>query len=561
MTFADTVFFNAKVVTVNAAGETAEAVAVKDGRIAAVGSSTDMLALCGEHTERIDLNGAMLLPGIHDSHVHASDFIHNRHHLACGGCGSIAELQAALRAYRVEAEGGWLLGNGLTQQVMDEGGGLTRYELDEAVGDIPVILVMWHGHGCAANSAALRASGISGDTPDPPGGIIERGADGEPTGIMQEASALQLMFRGMPPLSVDSITQRLEEMQHLMNSMGYTGYTESTVGPANNDREGGASGEACLAAYRRLLDEGRLTCRVSVGFYSGRGGMQSAEILREDLAKNAVPVSANEDMLSFHMLKFFCDGVDTAHTAWMKQDYADAPGNHGCSCFGAQGASDEEQEAELRKTIRVAHESGMQIGIHCVGNKAVEKAVDAIIAAQEAYPLPDRRHCIIHGDTFGEPEDLQRGAEAGIMVSAQPALAENMYEKAQSCAGEALGDRMMGLRELFDRGVIVAGGSDSIAGAYYDWRQSIRCAVERRSSVTGRLHRQDLAISVMDAIRMFTVNAAYQEFCEDRRGSVEPGKFADFTIIDGDLFALTPEEIGRVNILRTVVGGKTVYEA
>lgn len=561
MTFADSVFYNAKIVTVNPDNDIAEAVAIKGGKIAAVGSCEEVFAFCGENTERIDLGGAMLLPGIHDSHVHAGDFIHNKHHLDCEVCGSIEELQAALRAYRPGVEGGWLLGNGLTQAVMDEGGGLTRHDLDAAVGDIPVILVMWHGHGCAANTAALRAAGITKDTPDPAGGVIERDAAGAPSGIMQEASALQLMFSGMPALSEDSIAERLEEMQKLMNSMGYTGYTDSTVGPGNNEREGGASGEACLRAYGSLLAAGKLSCRVSVGFYSGRGGMQSTAILSEDLRNNAVPVSENEEWLRFNMLKFFCDGVDAAHTAWMKQDYADAPGNHGCSCFGGPGASDEEQEAELREIIRIAHESGLQIGIHCVGNKAVEKTIDAIIAAQKAHPLRDCRHCVIHGDTFGELEDLVRGAEAGIIVSAQPALAESMYEKTQACVGEEFGSRMMGLRKLFDKGVIVAGGSDSIAGAYYDWRQGIRCAVERRSALTGSLHRQDLAISVMEAIRMFTINAAWQEFCEDTRGSVEPGKFADFTIVEGDLFAMTPAEIGRARILRTVVDGKTVYEA
>lgn len=558
MQFADTVFYNAKVVTVNADDDIAEAVAVKDGRIMAVGSREEILALCGADTERTDLGGATLLPGIHDAHVHASDFIHNMHHLACDTCSSIAQLQDSLRAFRPSVESGWLLGNGLTQPVMDEGSGISCHDLDAAVSDIPVILVMWHGHGCVANSAAMKASGISRDTPDPAGGVIERDPSGEPTGVMQEASALQLMFRGMPKLSVESIAERLEEVQRFMNSMGYTAYTECTAGPANNEREGGASGEACLQAYQKLLEEGKLSCRVSVGFYSGRSGIQSDAILREDLP--SVPRSKDEHLLRFRMLKFFCDGVDAAHTAWMKQDYADAPGNHGLSCFGPPGASDAEQEAQLREIIRTAHRSGMQIGIHCVGNKAVEKAVDAIIAAQQEYPLPDRRHCIIHGDTFGDLEDLLRGAEAGIIVSAQPALAESMYEKTQSCVGEEFGARMMGLRNLFDGGVVVAGGSDSIAGGFYDWRQGIRCAMERRSAVSGRLHRQDLAITVSEALRMYTVNAAYQEFSEQERGSVEVGKFADFTVIDGDIFALSPAEIGRIRVLRTVLGGKTVYE-
>lgn len=566
---AQKIYYHGIIATADKSFRMAQAVAVLNGRILAVGTDEEILALRGKDTECEDLQGALLLPGMHDSHVHASDYIHNLHHLSCDHMQSIHDLQAALRIRRTELlsqqaelhtqHDVWLLGNGLPQSLLDAG--LDRRALDSSVSDIPVILIDWHGHGCVANSAALRLSGIDRNTADPAGGIIRRDVQGEPTGILDEAGALQYVFRGMRSFTPEEIIGRLTEMQGLMNRMGYTAYTECTAGPANNAREGGASGEACLEAYRLLLRRGLLTCRVSVGFYSGRDGFQSYELLKDALERGLIPMTEKPEWLRFHMLKFFCDGVDVAHTAWMKQDYANAPGCRGSSCFCAPGASEEEQVSELRRVLRLAHDSGYQIGIHTVGDRAVKEALDAIIAAQTANPLPDCRHYLIHADIMGDPEDLLKCSKHGILISSQPNLAESLFDGAENLIGAAKASRLLALRTLLDGGVLLAGGSDSIAGDYHDWRQGIYYAVERRSAATGRQHHPELSATVQEAVRMYTINAAYQEFSDKERGSVETGKLADFTIVDRNFLCLPIEEIKKVQVLQTVVGGKTVYRA
>jgi len=550
------IYHNGVVATVDKEFRFTQAVAVTDGRIVKVGSEAEVLALRTSDTEVIDLHGNLMLPGLCDAHLHASDYIHNLDHLVCDRIDSLEELQKAIVQRLREQKTVFLIGNGLPQKLLDMG--LDRHVLDRASPDIPVALIMWHGHGCVVNSAALKKSGIGAETPNPPGGFIRREESGEPSGVLEEASALQLIFRGMPSFSADEIADKLKKMQRLMNSMGYTAYTDSTVGPANDLRERGASGRACLDAYLKLLEEKEMTCRVSVGVYSGREGKQSYEMLREDLAKGRIPKSPNPDWLRFHMLKFFCDGVETSHTAWMKQDYADVPGNRGSSCFGRPGATDEEQVAELRRILQLAHDSGYQIGIHTVGNRAVHEAVEAILAAQRKNPRRDCRHYLIHGDVFGDEEDLRRCVENGILVSSQPYLIAQMYLRDISCVGRAMADRMQPLRKLLNMGLAIAGGSDSIAGEFYDWRKGIKAAVLRRTP-EGSPFCPEQAITLKEAIRMYTINGAYQEFAEHERGSIEPGKFADFTVLDRNIFEIPPEEIDTVRVVRTVVGGRTVF--
>jgi len=536
----------------------AEAVATAGERILAVGTEAELRKLAGPETEMVDLCGGLLLPGVADAHLHASDFVHNLDHLDCDGMNSVGELKHAVSRRAAEVAPDWVLGNGLSQKLLDTG--LDRKALDEAAPDTPVVLVMWHGHGCVANSAALAASGISRDTPDPPGGFVRRDACGEPTGVLEEASALQLVFAGLRSFTAEEIAAKLEKMQRIMNSMGYTAYTESTVGPANDTREGGASGSACLEAYQMLLEKKKLTCRVSVGFYSGRGGKQSYEILKSDLDSGAVPVTRDENWLSFHMLKFFCDGVETSHTAWMNEEYANAPGNCGRSCFCGPEADEKEQIAELRAMLKLAHDRGYQIGIHTVGDRAVHEAMEAIIEAEKAGKGGGYRHCLIHADNFGVPEDLFRCPEYGGVVSSQPNLAAAMFLHDVESVGEERSRRMMPLRTLTDHGVVLAGGSDSIAGAFHAWLEGVRSAVLREAT-DGRPFHPEQSLTVTEAVRMYTVNAAVQEMAEHERGTVEAGKLADFTILDRNIFEIPPEQITDARVLRTVVGGKEVYTA
>lgn len=567
MPVADTVILNGKVATVDKNFSFKRAIAIKNGWIIDVGENDEIKAYAGPSTKVIDLGGRVILPGIHDAHVHLCDFMDN---LNCCNCSpavvrTVSQLQDVISAAtKTTAPGTWIRGGGLDPDGLEEcraqGRRVTCHDLDPVSPNWPVVITFFDGHGCVANSKAMEICGITKNTPNPPGGIIGRDENGELNGIFQEASAMQLVFSKTPRLSVEEIKDNLIKGQQLLNSMGYTSYTECTVGPANNNRESGASGERAIFAYQQMQQEGLMTARVSLGFYSGENGKQSYELLQHDLDNFPFPDLPDPNWLDLRMIKIFCDGVHMAYSAWMKEDYADAPGQRGRSLFLSEDASDEEQEQELRKIVKLAHERGYQVGIHTIGNKAVQAAVDAIIAAQQELPGKSLRHYIIHASDLGDPEDLFRAAKYGIGLSAQPGLMEMLFEITTERCGRNKGETVSPLRNYIDMGLHIAGGSDSIAGDYHSWLNAVQTAVTRRSGVTGKVYRPDLAITVEEAIRMFTMGGAYQEFKEHLRGSIEPGKVADFVVLDRDIFSIDPETINQTKIDMTMVDGKVVYE-
>ena len=211
--------------------------------------------------------------------------------------------------------------------------------------------------------------------------------------------------------------------------------------------------------------------------------------------------------------------------------------------------------------IKLAHDSGYQVGIHTIGDRAVKAAVDAFIAAQQENPGFPRRHYVIHADSLGDREDLRRAARFGIGLSVQSNLADYVYEAMIDKVGQKKGEMTMGLADLEEMGLHIANGSDTIGGPYGDWLHGIKAAVTRRSAITGIVHRPDLAITVEQAVREFTMGGAYQEFKEDVRGSIEPGKVADFTVIDRDIFSVDPETITDTNVVMTVVDGEIVFRS
>ena len=570
MTTADTLFVNGNIATVDKDFTFVHAVAVKNGWIIDTGETAEMRALYeGAGTQVVDLEGRTMLPGIHDAHTHICDWSDNaRNTVDCSGFSvrSLDDLKVALRKRAGEiAPGAWVRGAGMNcddiAELHAEGRYITRWDLDEILPDVPVVIIFWDGHTCAANSKVLELNGIDENTPDPLGGEIIRDANGKPTGVFQESSALQLVFRNMPRASVDELKQNLINGQKIMNSMGYASYCDCTTGPANTTREVGASGENGLRAYEELLNEGALTARVSLGFYPGKNGMQSYELIKESLDTFEMPVYADKNWVDMHMLKMFCDGVHMGYSAWMKEDYADNPGCHGRSTFLGPDATDEEQIAEINRCVQLAHDRGWQIGIHTIGDKAVQVVTDAYIAAQRNNPMPLRRHYLIHADNLGDHDDLFRAMKNGIGVSVQTNLQSFVYEVSIERCGKRKGEMLMGMRDLIDAGMHIANGSDSIGGPYGCWTQAVQAAVTRKSGITGQVYRPDMRATVPQIIRQFTYEGAYQEFAEDTRGTIEPNKKADFCVLDKNIFTIDHDAITECKCVMTVVDGKIVYEA
>ena len=569
MTIADSIFTNGKIATLDSRNTVVEAIAVKNGFIIARGTTDEIRGLAGGTTQEVDLGGKVMLPGIHDAHVHICDYSDNMLHTCdCsrGSASNLEQLRAILKKRAKEVgPGNWVRGAGCDDEALEEiareGRRITRWDIDEACPDNPVVIIMWDGHTCLINSNAMKLAEITRDTPNPLGGEILRDENGEPTGLLQEASALQLAFKAMPRATVEELKENLIAGQKLMNSMGYTSYTDCTCGPANSEREVGASGELSLKAYEELLNEGKLTARVNIGFYAGDHAIQSYETCKHVLDTFDFPTYSDPRWVTLNMFKIFSDGVHMGYSAWMKEDYAGRPGCHGRSVFLGPDATDEEQEAELKRIVKLAHNRGWQIGVHAIGNRAAAAVTDAFIEAQQENPRPDPRHYLIHSDGLGDREDLKRAAENGIGCSVQTQLASYAYEVTIDRVGKERGDMFMGQRDLMDMGLRIANGSDSIGGPYGKWTTAVQAEVDRKSMVTGEYHRQDLAISVTDALKQFTMGGAWQEHAETWRGSIEVNKVADLTVIDRDIFTIPVSEIGDIDCVMTVVDGKIVYRA
>lgn len=567
MTVANSIFINGKIATLDDKDTFVEAIAVKNGYIIARGATADIEAFKGEGTEVVDLEGKVMLPGIHDAHVHICDYSDNMRNTCDCSRGAAATLVQLREVLAKQAEkvgpGKWVRGAGCDDEMLEElaaeGRRITRWDIDEACPDNPVVIIMWDGHTCVVNTKAMELSEITAETPNPVGGVIVRNEAGEPTGLLQEASALQLAFKGMPRATVEELKENLMAGQKLMNSMGYTSYTDCTCGPANSEREVGASGALSLKAYEELLNEGKLTARVNIGFYAGDHGVQNYEICKHVLDTFEFPEYKDDHWVTMNMFKIFCDGVHMGYTAWMKEDYADRPGCHGKSTFLGPDATDEEQEAEIKRVVKLAHDRGWQIGVHAIGNKAAAVMTDAFIEAQQENPRADVRHYLIHSDGLADREDMKRATENGIGVSAQTQLANFSYEVTIDRVGKERGDMLMAQGDLVEMGMHVANGSDSIGGPYGVWTTAVQAAVDRKSLITGEHHRQDLAISVTEALKQFTRGGAWQEHAETWRGSIEVNKVADLTVIDKDIFEIPVDEIGTIKAVMTVVDGKIVF--
>lgn len=569
MITADSVFMNGIVVTVDQKNSFKKAIAVKDGKIIDVGENEDIKIYIGSETKVIDLGGRMILPAAHDAHCHGvsmggNSLMVNFSYPEVNTIGKVRKRLAA--AAKKLPKGSWIRGYGLDNDNLEEyrtdpNRTINHADFDDVCPDNPVKIALWSGHGAFLNQKALEICCITDDTPDPVPGRIVRDGNGKATGLIMEGGGLNLVEKFIPQFTDEEIETAILNFQKLINAEGYTGYTDATLGPDN--RNSGISSTRALYAYKRLADQGKLTARVSLGYYAGNNGVRtSANVEQTIRAFPFADYNKNPDYMKLNLIKIFCDGVHLGYTAWMMKDYVDDPGKkHGHSCFLGPEASDEEQKAELQRIINIAHCKGFQIAIHAIGDRAVKTCVDCLANAIQMYPRADARHYVLHADSLGDNATAAKAAKFGILYSVQPGLMDYLIEPSTPRVGVEKAARMMGLKEYLNIGVMCCGGSDAISGAYQNWRQAVQSAVTRRSKISGKVYHPELAISVMDGIRLFTINAAYQEHCERTRGSIEIGKFADFQVLDRDIFKVNPEEIGSVQVMETYMDGKLIYKA
>ncbi|MFI6977641.1 amidohydrolase [Embleya sp. NPDC050154] len=565
---ADLVLTNGRVLTVDAEFTVAEALAVRAGRIVAVGSAVEIRPLIGPGTEVIDLAGRTALPGINDSHLHACAFGATRPPLAVDvsypAVDSIADIAVAV-ARHAEAlpPDAWVIGNGWDIGYLAECRASSafdprsphRRDLDAVVADRPVLLYEFSGHTAWLNTRALQVAGIDRNTIAPPGGIIEVDAAGEPTGLLREG-AQNLVNAAVPPMTRAERERAVRAAVAICHAEGITSFTEPGLGPGGGSLFLGAAGPETLSVYADLARTGELDARVSVLLLPLAMG-EAADILPERLAEPLPDGIADLDprLLRILGVKVFADGIPPSRTAWMREEYVG--GGNGCLCM--HGDSDTLRVDELRAIVGHAHAAGHQIGVHVTGDRAIDALVEAFEEAARAHPRRDERHYVIHGD-FCTPRSLRTLAEHGWGVNMNPAIKWTIADLMDDVVGPERSAYQWPVRSAVDAGIAVTASSDAPI-THPDWRRGVSAMMLRESKATGRASGPEQCVDLATAVRAYTINAARQDFAEDWKGSLEPGKVADICVLDGDLTITGPREIADLPVALTIFDGRIVYAA
>lgn len=510
---------------------TAEAMAVQDDRIAAVGTVEELEARC-EIGRRIDLQGRFVYPGFIDAHGHLLGMGLSSTRIDLAGCESIDEALERMRK-GADSSGDWLVGRGWDQTRWPEKEFPHAGDLDRVFPDRPVWMVRIDGHAGWANSKALRLAGVGADTPDPNGGRILRDSKGEATGILLDA-AMDRVNRRIPAPDLRRKEAALERALLSCASCGLTGVHE----PGAN--------WATIDLYRRFIEEGRFTLRVYVMLEG------TEEEVWHDERMAHIPLGCSASRLTVRAVKFYMDGALGSRGAALIEEYCDDPGNRGILTL---------DEAGIRSSIRRAAAHGLQPCVHAIGDRANRMVLDAFEFALTPEQRIDLRPRIEHAQVVAI-EDIPRFAKLGVIASMQPTHAASDMDWAQARVGP---ERIRGAyawRTIAESGAKLAGGSDfpiegvnPLLGFYAAvTRQDEEGWPEGGWRPQERLTREQ-------ALLLFTRDAAYAGFAEKDQGSLEPGKLADFTVLDRDIMAVPAREILSSRILQTYVGGAVVWDS
>ena len=530
---ADTIIVNAIVHTMDPARPTAEAVAIFGNRIVAVGSTKDITKLAGSGTRTIDAKKQLVLPGFNDSHTH---FLTGGFQLASVDLRDAAnqqEFASRIRAFAAKLpKGRWVTGGDWDHERWPDARLPTRELIDSFTPDTPVFVNRLDSHMALANSAALKLAGVTRQTVDPPGGVIVRDKNGEPTGILKDA-AMSFVFKVVPPASFD---EKLVAARAATNHAAKLGVTSIQDMSAGTD----------VGAYQALLDRGELKTRVYA---------VAPLPAWERLARTGLRAHFGSEMLRVGGLKGFADGSLGSTTALFYEPYKDDPATSGI-------AGDEmHPEGAMLKRVVEADRAGLQILIHAIGDRANDLILSIFEQVERENGQRDRRFRIEHAQHL-RAQDIPRFGRYKVIASMQPYHAIDDGRWAEKRIGKERAKTTYPFRSLIDSGAMLAFGTDWTV-APLDPMLTIYAAVTRRTldgkNSNGWVPEQK--ISVEETVRAYTVGSAYAEFQENVKGTLTPGKLADLVILSRDIFKIDPKEIENVKVVLTMVDGRVVYEA
>lgn len=529
------IFYNAKLHTQDKRYPDATAIAVRDGKILVLGSDADVLALADADTEKVDLHGRRVLPGLADAHIHLYEWAALLRMLVLDDVKSIVELLERVQAAALEADAGaWIVGQGWNQDNWDEPILPTRKDLDAVAPQNPVVLWRKDLHLAAVNSAALAKAGIDRHTQNPEMGVIQHDAQGEPNGLLNEL-AINLVRDVMPTPSDDFVEAALQERTAQLHRLGITSVHDFRI---MGDENGGDA----LRAFQHLHAKDELKMRVCC--------MLAGEYVTE-AARIGVQSGFGDDTLWLGGIKLFADGALGPRTGWMLEPYENS----------SQTGMPLTPMSEMAEKIALAQKSGLGTTVHAIGDRAVRELLDVyheLLDGDVAASAP--RHRIEHVQ-HSHSADLERLAPLGLVASVQPLhLVEDM-----AMVDELLGERgrwAYAFRDLLAAGTVLAFGSDCPVVSPNPF-VGMQAAVTRQTDaglpVDGWYPSQRLTVA--ESVYAYTMGAAIAGGRQERIGSLSPGKLADFVVLDRDIFEIEPLSIGKTQVLMTVFGGEVVYQA
>lgn len=530
----DLIIYNAHILRVDDAFSTAEAAAVEDGKFVAVGTDSEVMAVAGKDTVKVDMKGKTVLPGFNDSHVHMLSGRRYETQVDLTAVRSIADIKAALAARLATAKPGeWISGSrGWWEYQLSDGRLPTRADLDEVAPDNPVAIP--GPHYLIANSLALKLAGITKDTPNPQGGEIYKDEKtGELTGLLMD-NATRAVSRFFPRPTPEQEFSGMEKLIQQANANGLT-----SIGDPSGSVE-----DAKL--YRQLYDAGKLTLRVDFSYSVDPAlPLDQVEAALKTFGK---PGQTWGDGM-FRSDELGEVGLDGAElSAFLRDSFPGKPGYHGIQKVPTE---------QFKQFAALANRYGWRLRPHAVGDAAIDEALQAFAFADSEKSIKDKRWMIDHAFLLG-PVHYPEVKRLGVIINSQYMHNAQLGKLILAAWQKPLADRSEPYREWIDNGIMFANGSDGPVAYEASPLYEIYGVVTRNTKWGGKLG-PDQGIGREEAIRTVTINSAYTSFEEKVKGSIDPGKYADFVVLSDDIMTVPADQIKDIKVLATVLGGHTVY--
>lgn len=531
--FADYVFFNGEVITVDKFDSIVDCVCVKGRKILATGQYKSLQQLIGPNTKQINLNGRSLLPGFNDAHLHLILYGVNQLGINCKDS-SMDSVKAILNALSEKAKktppGQWIRAWGFNERKVKEQRYPTIEELDAISTEHPIIITRTCGHISVVNSKALKLANINELTPNPQGGIIEKDQNGHLTGRLIEAAHMEM--NNIASYTEDELLKAIEIANKDFLAAGITSVGEA--GTFNAD------------SFRMLQiasQNGLLQLRI----YALLGSLVDSKDFAEKIMASGAVTGTGNEWFKLGPVKLFLDGSSTGPTIATREGYTSNPNNHGILYYS---------EEEIYNILGLAHKLGYQITVHAQGDKAIEMYLNVVERALKEHPRKNHRHRIEHAG-ISTPDLQKRIKQLGLIPIPNPPFHYEFGESYIYNYGNRV-NYMYPARDFIDKGIIAAAGSDSPV-TDYNPLLGIHAAVNRKTN-EGTSIGENQSISVLEAIRMYTYNGAYASFEENIKGSIEPGKLADLVVLNESILNVEKSRIKDLKVDLTMVDGKIAYQ-